>query len=1040
MVEHHNDVGGTAFGPVVQARDISGDVHISHTPTPLARSRYREQVRQIAPPELLGRAAEMAWLHRFCTDDDVPHDYLWWRAPKWAGKSALMACFVLDPPPGVRVVSFFVTGRLAGQDHRAAFVDVLVEQLAELLGEPMPVAVSEATREAHLIGMVTEAAQLCRDRGERLVLVVDGLDEDRGLVVGARSHSIAALLPTRLAAGMRVVVTSRPNPPPPADVGPHHPLRDPAVAHDLPPSPHALVLRDDMELELDRLLGGDPAARDLLGLLTAAGGGLSARDLGELTGRGERDVRALLRTVAGRTFDVRPGHWHPETAIYLLGHEELQTTAEEGFGPAGLAGYRARLHAWADRHRAAGWPEDTPEYLLRGYFRLLVATGEVARVVACAIDPARHDRMLSLSGSDLGALGEITAAQAAVLATAEPDAVVLARLSYHRERLTDRNATIPSRLPALWAALGRTRRVEVPADPASAVALCVALAERGQFDRADEVLRGVDGIEHRDEALAGIAVALARHGAVADALVVVDRVFGGVDRAVATAELAVVTHRDEIAGQARALLEALAEHNAGASGKAAARLAGAAAALGDLALARRFLQAVDEPRWGSRARAAIARAGDPDAAELIDTADRLAEGITDPDLKAAALADLAVATDDLDRLARAERAGPLGPDAVAHVVRAAALLGRWEHAETLCGTLAPGSPAVLVALGEAAASAGRTAAAERIAAVAEGMARDFVDDRRRDAALAALVAANDEIGDTEAVRALLDVVEAEGRGTPRTTAPDPPDPDRGPLALDDLIRRTPNAFTRARGLLALARTNRSLLFRATAAIEEIQGAAHRVRLDAAVVTTMAGLGDLDQAVAHARSVGTSVAMVAAVKAVAATEDFDRALSLVGEITDPVRAWEARGFVVKAVAVAGDVPRALSLLADLPAGRYRDKLVEALAAITTGSSRSWVADLLPWADRIADAPRRARTVSHLITAALRHGDRTRARSLVDTVEPPALQARAWAALLDDPGAHAAAHILHLLDWPAALPLVAARHPEVVQALTADVLGR
>ncbi|NUT95189.1 MAG: hypothetical protein HOY78_24510 [Saccharothrix sp.] len=1038
MVEHRNDVGGTVFGPVVQAGEISGGVHVSHGPARVARSRYREQVRQIAPSELVGRAAELAWLHRFCTDDDVPRDYLWWRAPKWAGKSALMACFVLDPPPGVRVVSFFVTGRLAGQDHRAAFVDVLVEQLAELLGEPVPVAVSEATREAHLIGMLTEAAQLCRDRGERLVLVVDGLDEDRGLVVGARSHSIAALLPARLAAGMRVVVTSRPHPPPPADLSPHHPLRDPAVAHDLQPSPHALVLRDDMELELDRLLGGDPAARDLLGLLTAAGGGLSARDLGELTGRGERDVRALLRTVAGRTFDVRPGHWHPETGIYLLGHEELQTTAEEGFGPAGLAGYRARLHAWADRHRVAGWPEDTPEYLLRGYFRLLVTTGAVARVVACAIDPARHDRMLSLSGSDLGALGEITAAQAAVLATAEPDAVAMARLAFHRERLTDRNATIPSRLPALWAALGRTRRVEAPADPASAAALCVALAERGQFDRADEVLRGVDGIEHRDEALAGIAVALARHGSVAEALVVVDRVFGGVDRAVATAELAAVTHVDEVTDHARALLKALAEHNEGPTGKAAARLAGAAAAIGDLALARQFLEAVDDPRWKSWACAAIARAGDSDAAELIDTADRLAEGITDPDGKAVALADLAVATDDLDRLARAERVGPLGPDAVAHVVRAAALLGRWEHAETLCATLAPGSPSVLVALGAVAASAGRTAAAERIAAVAEGMARDFVDDRRRDAALAALVAANAEIGDTEAVRALLDIVEAEGREAPRTTVPDPP--DREPVALDDLIRRTPNAFTRARGLLALARTDRSLLFRATAAIKEIRGAAHRVRLDAAVVTTMAGLGDLDHAVAHARSVGTPMAVVAAVKAVAVTEDFDRALALIGEITDPVRAWEARGFVVKAIAVAGDVSRALSVLADLPAGRYQDKLVEALAAVTAGSPRSWVADLLPWADRIADDHRRARTVSHLITAALRHGDRARARSLVDTVETPALRARAWAALLDDPGAHAAAHILHLLDWPTALPLVAARYPDVVRALTADVLGR
>src|SRR3712207_8531738 len=41
----------------------------------------------------------------------------------------------------------------------------------------------------------SEAAHACRERGEHFVLVVDGLDEDRGVTSGPDAHSIAALLP-----------------------------------------------------------------------------------------------------------------------------------------------------------------------------------------------------------------------------------------------------------------------------------------------------------------------------------------------------------------------------------------------------------------------------------------------------------------------------------------------------------------------------------------------------------------------------------------------------------------------------------------------------------------------------------------------------------------------------------------------------------------------------------------------------------------------------------------------------------------------------
>ena len=106
--------------------------------------------------------------------------YAWWRAPAWAGKSALMSWFVLHPPPGVRVISFFVTARYKGQEDRGAFTNAVLEQLAEMLAEPIPPYLTDTTRELHLLRMLTQAANECHREGLRLVLLVDGLDEDRG--------------------------------------------------------------------------------------------------------------------------------------------------------------------------------------------------------------------------------------------------------------------------------------------------------------------------------------------------------------------------------------------------------------------------------------------------------------------------------------------------------------------------------------------------------------------------------------------------------------------------------------------------------------------------------------------------------------------------------------------------------------------------------------------------------------------------------------------------------------------------------------------
>ncbi|MFD0153209.1 hypothetical protein ACWGQ4_12720 [Streptomyces sp. NPDC055721] len=435
--------------------------HVVNHQAPAVRSAYREQVRRIAPPELVGREAELAELVAFCRADSGPL-YVWWRAEAWAGKTALLSWFALDPPPGVRIVPFFVTARLGAQNDVAAYTDVVLEQLVELAGEGLPALLTAATREAHLLRLYASAAEACAARGERLVLLVDGLDEDRGVTTGPDAHSIASLLPHDL----RVIVSGRLNPPLPVDVPEHHPLRDPEAVRLLTPSPQARAIRTEAERELKRLLEAGGLPYDLLALLTAAGGGLTADDLAELTDAVPYRVRDVLRTGPGRTFAVRGD-------AYVLAHEELAAEAREMLGERELARRRAVLYAWADRWRERGWPDGTPDYLLHGYVSMLTAAADAGRLTACAADDRRHARLLAATGSDTAALAEIGTAEDAVLGATgltwtspspspspETSTVTEAalRLALGRSKLVRDRGSVPLALLSGWAAAGMTDR------------------------------------------------------------------------------------------------------------------------------------------------------------------------------------------------------------------------------------------------------------------------------------------------------------------------------------------------------------------------------------------------------------------------------------------------------------------------------------------------------------------------------------------------------------------------------------------------------
>jgi hypothetical protein len=662
-----------------------GDVNLI-TGVPVM-TRYIEQVRRIVPTELIGRETELAELRSFCTAAETASSYLWCLAPAWSGKSSLMSWLVTHPPQGVRIVSFFITARWAGQSDRNAFIDNVLEQLVTVLGKDMPTFLRESNREPHLLGLLTEAAEACAARGERLVLLVDGLDEDRGVTAGPDAHSIAALLPIAPAHGLRVIVASRPSPPLPGDVRADHPLRNPGVFWPLAAYRGASQVRDEMENELHRLLEGTAVEQDLLGLLTASGGGLTATDLAELgtAGLSTWRIERNLRAVAGRSFTRRGSVLAPGSLpdSYVLGHEELHATAERMLGDGNLRRHRDRLHAWAEQYRDRGWPSSTPEYLLHGYHALLAQHDDLPRMIEYATDPARHDRQLSTGGTDRYAAVENIATQQMLVARTPVDPRAWVRLALHLDRVRNRGNGMPPAVSQGWAKLGQLDRAELLAreavDSASlAYGLAGVAAEawpRGDAARSRRLIAEVVAIAEaedraftRNHHVGALVWAASRAD---DWRVVEDALAGVSDPNILLHALLVAAHTAaEGAETARALsmlLKAsdLAEKSFDAHWKveALASIANEAALAGARDGAKQFLRQAEalagssEPQQQVSALVMIARvaiaSGVTDPWPTLAAAEQLARADEQGDHAAAALASISIALSEMGDTQRA---------------------------------------------------------------------------------------------------------------------------------------------------------------------------------------------------------------------------------------------------------------------------------------------------------------------------------------------------------------------------------------------------
>ncbi len=979
------------IGLPARAADLA-DV-IPPSPAALLGADYRAQVEDLAPPMLLGRNDELAELSAFCAGAEA---YQWWRGPAWTGKSALAAWLALHPPAGATAVSFFITGRLAGQADSTAFTEALIQQLALIIGEPAAPAATAMARDGQRRRLLKRATEQVREAGGRLLLIVDGLDEDRGIPPAGPS-SIASLLPAQPPEGLRILVTSRPHPDPPPDLPGGHPLRT-CRQRPLTPSPYAEHLKTAAKAELaEHLQGSDVLSLDIIGFITAAGG-LTLRELCELTQMPQPQIEGRLGGVFGRSLYTRTSTDAPPDRpdrVYLFQHESLREIASEQLA-YDLDRYRQIIYQWADRYRKQGWPATTPRFLLRPYGRLLAEIRDLDRLVQAATDTARHERMLDYTQGDAAALAEITGTQQLLLRLPRPGLADLAVLAVHGERLANRNRGIPALLPALRVRLGHPQRglalalsLPDPAVGAKALAdVARALAEIGQADRAEQAAtaaeqaaRAITDPRRQAAAVADVARALAAIGQA-------DRA----EQAATAAEQAARAITDP-----RRQAEALADVARALAAIGLADRAEQAATAAEQAARTitdpdwREARAITDAYWQAAALADVARAlaeiGLADRAEQAATAaEQAARAITDPRRQAEALADVARALAAIGLADRAEQAATAAEQAARTITDP-----DWQEARAI--TDAYWQAAALADVARALAEIGLADRAEQAATAAEQAARAITDPRRQAAALADVARAFAEIGLADRAEQAATAAEQAARAIT--------DSDWQAAALADVAR----AFAEI-GLVDRAEQAATAAEQAARAITDPRRQAAAL---ADVARALAAIGLADRAEQAARAITDSdwqaAALADVARALAAIGLADRAEQAARAITDAY--WQA--------AALADVARALAAIgladrAEQAARAITDPYWQAaaLADVARAFAEIGLADRAEQAATAAEQAARAITDPYGQAAALADVARAFAEiGLADRAEQAATAAEQAARAITDPYGQAAA---------------------------------
>ncbi len=524
------------------------DARLSRTRAEAVQRGYQTIIQERMPVLLVDRADELSLARSLVRGDAST---LAWLAPEKAGKSGLAYTIAHEGMESADIVPFFIRQRDALSNSLEAFLFVtgafLAGQVGERYGPPDGGGVDAVWGWKDLLQRATYA---CRSRGKQLVLLVDGLDEELAHHGAGRSASIASVLPGRAelqALGLKVIVTSRPNPPVPPDVPDDHWLRARGSWTSLRPSAVAAKAVDPSEI--DALMGAEPG-RSIAGLLAACAAPLTVGDIASLLEISIPTARSVLRHGVSR--NLMRSHDPSGVAQYEIGHESTLARIVQNLAPSyadavalrdrhdwaairdrALKPYRQLVLKEAARASRRGW-EDCPPFLLSEAFVRLaeVDSSKWAHVVAWLVDTNRHSAQRASGMTAIDCAQQLRGAAKRSNVRDLPELLALQKILVNYRRISPGGLEVPLGAVDACLAAGDTQKafavaegVETAAGAASAylavakaagAAGDVLLAQRA-IDAAEEVTSRITMIAVRQTTYIAVAENFQDLGRAADA-------------------------------------------------------------------------------------------------------------------------------------------------------------------------------------------------------------------------------------------------------------------------------------------------------------------------------------------------------------------------------------------------------------------------------------------------------------------------------------------------------------------------------------------
>lgn len=372
---------------------------------------FNEQSRAIRHiADLVGREGELARLQRFFTGADETR--LLVAGERYAGKSALLAEAFISPASADSVLlGYFLADPVSERRNATseAMVRSLVHQAHVILqGEDFVVDSSESVNSAVLTQLLRKLVAHAKRDDKKVVVIIDGIDQDASGSDG--DQSVVDVLDSLLGIDLRLVVSAWSDRIPERIAGwpKMSVLRNSAVTARL----------GQMSAEVEALFDADELPRNVLRFLTYAGGPFEVGEFAQLCNSNPRAVRKIFAGPAARLFSATRGD--DTEATWTFAHPKYREIAEglfkdsapawpaAGLSPSHFDSHEsdtlAEVKAWAETYANAGWPTESPRYLLSGYPRLLATREDQASLQALLLDV----RYLSAVEARLGSANSIS--------------------------------------------------------------------------------------------------------------------------------------------------------------------------------------------------------------------------------------------------------------------------------------------------------------------------------------------------------------------------------------------------------------------------------------------------------------------------------------------------------------------------------------------------------------------------------------------------------------------------------------------------------